>query len=48
LLADGHAYFLTAWWIATFPGMAIFLVVVGFNLLGDALRDQYDPRLRAR
>ena len=48
LLAEGHGYFLTAWWIATFPGMAIFLVVVGFNLLGDALRDQYDPRLRAR
>jgi len=48
LLADGHGYFLTAWWIATFPGLAIFLVVVGFNLLGDALRDQYDPRLRMR
>jgi peptide/nickel transport system permease protein len=48
LLADGHAYFLTAWWIATFPGLAIFLIVVGFNLLGDALRDQYDPRLRVR
>jgi peptide/nickel transport system permease protein len=48
LLADGHGYFLTAWWIATFPGLAIFLVVVGFNLLGDALRDQYDPRLRVR
>jgi len=48
LLADGHAYFLTAWWIATFPGLAIFLVVVGFNLLGDALRDEYDPRLRVR
>ena len=48
LLADGHPYFLTAWWIATFPGLAIFLVVVGFNLLGDALRDQYDPRMRMR
>jgi peptide/nickel transport system permease protein len=48
LLAEGHAYFLTAWWIATFPGLAIFLVVVGFNLLGDALRDEYDPRLRVR
>jgi peptide/nickel transport system permease protein len=46
LLADGHGYFLTAWWIATFPGLAIFAVVVGFNLLGDALRDQYDPQLR--
>ena len=46
LLADGHGYFLTAWWIATFPGLAIFCVVVGFNLLGDALRDEYDPQLR--
>jgi len=46
LLADGHAYFLSAWWIATFPGLAIFLVVVGFNLIGDALRDQLDPRRR--
>lgn len=44
LLADGHSYFLTAWWIATFPGLAIFLVVLGFNLVGDALRDQLDPR----
>ncbi len=46
VLADGHGYFLVAWWIATFPGLAIFLVVLGFNLLGDALRDQYDPQLR--
>jgi len=48
LLADGHGYFLTAWWIATFPGLAIFVVVVGFNLLGDAFRDQYDPQMRER
>lgn len=46
LLADGHNYFLTAWWIATFPGLAIFCVVLGFNLIGDALRDQFDPRRR--
>ena len=38
--------FLTAWWIATFPGLAIFAVVLGFNLLGDALRDLFDPRRR--
>jgi peptide/nickel transport system permease protein len=44
LLADGQSYFLTAWWIATFPGLAIFLLVLGFNLLGDALRDHFDPR----
>ncbi len=48
LLADGHSYFLTAWWIATFPGLAIFVVVVGFNLVGDALRDQLDPRRRTQ
>jgi len=46
LLADGQNYFLTAWWIATFPGLAIFLVVLGFNLLGDALRHEFDPRAR--
>jgi len=46
LLADGQGYFLTAWWIATFPGLAIFAVVIGFNLFGDALRDHFDPRRR--
>ncbi|MGH6943887.1 MAG: ABC transporter permease [Geminicoccaceae bacterium] len=45
-LADGQGYFLTAWWIATFPGLAILVVVLGFNLLGDALRDHFDPRRR--
>ena len=38
----------TAPWVGLFPGMAIFLVVMGFNLLGDALRDVLDPRLRGR
>jgi peptide/nickel transport system permease protein len=46
LLADGHNFFLTAWWIATFPGLAIFCVVLGFNLVGDALQAQLDPRRR--
>ena len=46
LLADGQSYFLSAWWIATFPGLAIFLVVIGFNMLGDAMRDHFDPRRR--
>jgi peptide/nickel transport system permease protein len=46
VLAEGQGYFLTSWWIATFPGLAIFLVVLGFNLLGDALRDHFDPRRR--
>ncbi|MGH7066479.1 MAG: ABC transporter permease [Acetobacteraceae bacterium] len=46
LLADGQNFFLTAWWIATFPGLAIFVAVLGFNLLGDALRREFDPRAR--
>ncbi len=46
VLAEGQGYFLTSWWIATFPGLAIFAVVLGFNLLGDALRDHFDPRRR--
>ena len=46
LLSDGHEYFLSAWWIATFPGAAILVAVLGFNLVGDALRDQADPRQR--
>jgi peptide/nickel transport system permease protein len=46
ILSEGQGYFLTAWWIATFPGLAIFAVVLGFNLLGDALRDYVDPRRR--
>ena len=36
----------TAPWVAIFPGLAIFVVVFGFNLLGDALRDVFDPKLR--
>lgn len=38
----------TAWWLAVFPGAAITLVVLGFNLFGDALRDVLDPRLRGQ
>jgi ABC-type dipeptide/oligopeptide/nickel transport system permease subunit len=38
----------TAPWVAIFPGLAIFIVVLGFNLLGDALRDVFDPKLRGR
>jgi peptide/nickel transport system permease protein len=35
------------WWYAAFPGIAIMLTVLGFNLLGDGLRDALDPRIRA-
>jgi len=48
LVADGKDRLLNAWWIATFPGMAIVLVVLAFNLVGDGLRDALDPRLRTQ
>jgi len=46
MLATGRSYMLTAPWIATFPGLAILVTVIGFNLIGDGLRDLLDPRLR--
>ena len=46
MVADGRDHLLNAWWIATFPGLAIVLTVVAFNLVGDGLRDALDPRLR--
>lgn len=46
MLADGRIYISTAWWLALFPGLCIFLTVLGINLLGDALRDILDPRLK--
>ena len=36
----------SAWWVVTFPGLAIVLSVLGFNLMGDGLRDALDPRLK--
>jgi peptide/nickel transport system permease protein len=46
MLADGRSYLGNAWWLATFPGIAISLVVLSINLLGDWIRDVLDPRLR--
>ena len=46
MIAEGRPYLASAWWIAFFPGVAIFLTVLGFNFLGDWLRDSLDPRLR--
>ncbi len=46
MVADGRDHLLNAWWISTFPGLAIVLTVVAFNLVGDGLRDALDPRLR--
>jgi peptide/nickel transport system permease protein len=44
MLAEGRDYLSNAWWLATIPGVAISLVVLGANLLGDGLRDLLDPR----
>ena len=46
MIAQGRAMVLRAWWVMTFPGIAILLGVLGFNLFGDGLRDALDPRLR--
>lgn len=45
MISDGIKFF-DQWWISTFPGLAIFLIVMAFNFLGDGLRDALDPRLR--
>jgi peptide/nickel transport system permease protein len=44
MLADGRSYITRAWWLAVFPGVGIFITVIGLNLLGDWLRDQLDPK----
>jgi peptide/nickel transport system permease protein len=44
MLAAGRAFLRNAWWVATFPGVAIAITVLGFNVLGDGLRDVLDPR----
>ncbi|MGO4282868.1 ABC transporter permease [Bosea sp. TAB14] len=45
MLSEGRQYLATSWWVATFPGIAITLTVLGVILLGDWLRDHLDPRL---
>jgi len=46
ILKQSQSYVDFAWWLVTFPGVAVFLTVVSFNLVGDGLRDALDPRLR--
>ncbi len=46
MLADSRNYIHTAWWDSTFPGLAIMLTVMGFNLVGDWLRDRFSPEFR--
>ncbi len=48
LVSVGRKYILDQWWYATFPGLFIFLAVMGFNLFGDGLRDILDPKIRGR
>jgi peptide/nickel transport system permease protein len=48
MLSQGREYLGSAWWLVTFPGLAIIVTVLGANLFGDALRDALDPRLRTR
>ena len=45
-ISQSRTYLPRAWWFATFPGLAILFTVLGFNLLGDGMRDLLDPRLR--
>lgn len=46
MVAQGRNYIDSAWWVSFYPGLAIFLVIVALNFLGDWFRDRYDPRLR--
>ena len=44
MIANGRLYILDQWWVAAVPGAAIFMVSMGFNLIGDGLRDALDPK----
>ncbi len=46
IVADGREYLRTAWWVSLFPGVFVFLSVMALNMVGDGLRDAFDPRLK--
>ncbi len=46
MLADAREFILRAWWVVTFPGLAILLTVLAINLVGDGMRDALDPKLK--
>jgi peptide/nickel transport system permease protein len=46
MVSDGRNYLVDQWWMSTLPGLAIAVTVLGFNLLGDGIRDLLDPHLR--
>jgi peptide/nickel transport system permease protein len=48
MLSDARNYLSEAWWTVLFPGMAISLIVMAANFLGDSLRDRLDPTLRGK
>ena len=48
MIARGRLYFMSQWWVATVPGLAIFIMALGTNLMGDAWRDILDPRTQSR
>jgi peptide/nickel transport system permease protein len=48
MVSEGKTVFPAAWWVSIFPGLAIFITVIAFNLLGDGIREILDPRLRNR
>jgi dipeptide transport system permease protein len=47
-VAGGRNFLTSAWWVSTFPSLAIMVTVLAINLFGDGLRDALDPRLRRR
>ena len=46
MLSNGRQFIRSAWWVCTFPGVAIMLSILSLNLLGDGLRDALDPKLK--
>jgi dipeptide transport system permease protein len=46
MLAEAREFILRAWWVVTFPGLAILITVLAINLIGDGLRDALDPKLK--
>ena len=48
MIADGRAWIFQAWWISIFPGIGISMLIISLNLVGDWMRDTFDPRLRTR
>jgi len=46
MISEGRDYVRDAWWLSVFPGLGMFITVLGFNLLGDGLRDTFDPKAR--